>query len=137
MDIAHKAFLRARNASGKVNRREAPLRYTRTCTPMLTRRGSHNATAQTSGSSRSGDAEDYDQCERKVKGSATMHYAHTCISFSQGVVLTIYTMQSAGSSSSGDAEDYDLAGTEDKTVTINDFRLLKVIGKGSFGKVRV
>ncbi len=29
----------------------------------------------------------------------------------------------------------DLGGTEEETATISDFDLLKVIGKGSFGKV--
>ena len=34
-----------------------------------------------------------------------------------------------------EARDMDLGGTEKETASITDFDLLKVIGKGSFGKV--
>jgi len=43
--------------------------------------------------------------------------------------------ESGGDSSSVDQFPLDLAGTEKDTAKITDFNLLKVIGKGSFGKV--
>ncbi len=41
----------------------------------------------------------------------------------------------SGGDSSGSDEKMDLGGTEQETAQIVDFDLLKVIGKGSFGKV--
>ena len=43
--------------------------------------------------------------------------------------------ESGGDSSSDDQFPMDLAGTEKDSAKISDFNLLKVIGKGSFGKV--
>ena len=43
----------------------------------------------------------------------------------------------ASESSGSDDNLIDLCGTEKEAATISDFDLLKVIGKGSFGKVRV
>ena len=45
------------------------------------------------------------------------------------------TNDSGADSSGSDEFKMDLGGTEKETARISDFDLLKVIGKGSFGKV--
>ena len=45
------------------------------------------------------------------------------------------TNDSGGDSSIDDQFRMDLGGTEMETAKISDFKLLKVVGKGSFGKV--
>lgn len=49
---------------------------------------------------------------------------------------TIDEIADPGTDAAGSYENLmDLGGTEKETATISDFDLLKVIGKGSFGKV--